>query len=66
MTCAHPLVADGFRADSSSPFILRGELIGNNAIWQLLIGPVDSETVATIRKVGDEGSRPTEHSTNVN
>lgn len=47
-SCAHPLVADGFRADSSSPFILQGELIGHNAIWQLLIGPVDSAPVATI------------------
>ena len=51
-SCTHPLVADGFRADSSSPFILQGELIGNNAIWQLLIGPVDSPVVATIPASG--------------
>ena len=51
-TCAHPLVADGFRADGSSPFILQGGLIGTNAIWQVLIGPVDSATVTTIPPSG--------------
>lgn len=51
-SCAHPLVADGFRADGSSPFILQGGLIGTNAIWQVLIGPVESATVTAIPPSG--------------
>ena len=41
-----PLVAYGFRANASSPLILQGDLIGNNAFWQVQFGPVESNTFA--------------------
>jgi hypothetical protein len=41
-----PLVAYGFRANASSPLILRGPQIGNNAVWQVQFGPIKSNTFA--------------------
>lgn len=33
------ITADGFQANSTSPLILRGDLIGDRAVWHRLAGP---------------------------
>ena len=43
-----PLVASGFQADSSSPLVLSGGILGDNATWNPQIPPIDSPTVTMI------------------
>jgi len=43
-----PFEAVGYQADSSSPLVFNGKPIGKNAIWQVLIGPLESSPFATI------------------
>ena len=43
-----PLVASGFQADSSSPLVLSGGILGDHAVWTPQITPIDSPTIATI------------------
>jgi hypothetical protein len=43
-----PFEAVGYQADSSSPLVFNGQPIGKNAIWQVLIGPLESTPFATI------------------
>ena len=35
----HPFMVDGFQASSSSPFVVQGDPLGKNAIWQRTLGP---------------------------
>ena len=41
-------VVSGFQADSSSPFVLSGDQIGEGAVWQHLDGPFISNTLGLI------------------
>ncbi len=41
-------VADGLQADASSPFVLQGELIGGDAVWRRVRGPVLGDVIGTI------------------
>jgi hypothetical protein len=43
-----PFQAIGYQANSSSPLVFSGKPIGNNAIWQVLVGPLESSPFATI------------------
>ncbi len=44
----HTLELDGYQPDSSSPLIVQGEPVGENAIWQRIVGPLLSDTFAEI------------------
>ena len=59
--------ADGFQADPSSPLTLQGDLLGTNATWQTLVGPVRSNSLATLPSVSaayDGGGCVAEYSQN--
>lgn len=43
-----PFVADGYQANSSSPFVLQGDGIGHNATWHPVLGPVVGDAVGSI------------------
>jgi hypothetical protein len=45
--------AIGYRPNSSLPLVLQGELIGNNAVWHPVVGPILSNTFAMIPGGGD-------------
>jgi hypothetical protein len=46
------ITADGFQANSTSPLILRGDLIGDGAVWHRLAGPFLSSPFAMIPGAG--------------
>jgi hypothetical protein len=48
-----PFEAIGYQADNSSPLVFHGTPIGNNAIWQVLVGPLESGPFATIPSAAD-------------
>jgi hypothetical protein len=48
-----PFEAVGYQADSSSPLVFQGRPIGKNAIWQVLVGPLESSAFATIPSASD-------------
>ena len=50
-----PFEATGYQADSSSPLVFHGTPIGNNAIWQVQVGPIESSPFATIPSVSGFG-----------
>lgn len=39
--------AIGYRSNSSSPFVLQSELLGDNATWHPVLGPIVTDVVAT-------------------
>lgn len=41
-------VVSGFQADSSSPFLLQGDLVGEGAVWQHVTGPFLGGTLTVI------------------
>ncbi len=41
-------VADGLQAGASSPFVVQGELIGGDALWRRVRGPVLGAVIGTI------------------
>src|SRR5579864_7756395 len=43
--------AAGFQASATSPLILQGDLLGNNAVWHVTTGPVLSNTFGMIPAV---------------
>lgn len=45
--------AIGYRPNSSSPLVLQGELIGNNAGWHPVVGPILSNNFAMIPSAAD-------------
>jgi hypothetical protein len=45
--------AIGYQASSSSPLVFHGQPIGNNAIWHLQIGPLESSAIASIPSAPD-------------
>jgi hypothetical protein len=44
--------AVGYQASSSAPLVFRGTPIGENAVWQLQAGPLESDSFATIPSGG--------------
>ncbi|SPF43390.1 exported hypothetical protein [Candidatus Sulfopaludibacter sp. SbA4] len=44
----HPFAFFGYQANESAPFQVQGDLIGENAVWQRLVGPILSSVFATI------------------
>jgi len=41
-------VVSGFQANSTAPFLLQGDLVGEGAVWQRVAGPFLSGTLALI------------------